>query len=185
MSIYYHGSAVRFDHFDLSHALEGDGKVKFGYGIYLTSRRETAELYARAAAKNKGEGTPKFVYTVEVPEPNDSNKLFLDPKVPVPADIVRRVEETLGEPLPNEAKALAKQLRRYLANRLTGVKKTTKQMVSKATLEGEREASRFFHGIGILYYAWPVDWKKIEKGLNIAVLSEADVRITNVEEFHD
>lgn len=54
MSTYYHGSAVRFENFDLSHALEGDGKVKFGCGIYLTSRHETAEVYARTAAKNKG-----------------------------------------------------------------------------------------------------------------------------------
>lgn len=31
--IFYHGSGVLFDDFDLSHALEGDGKVKFGYGV--------------------------------------------------------------------------------------------------------------------------------------------------------
>ena len=30
--IFYHGSGVMFDSFDLEHALEGDGKVKFGYG---------------------------------------------------------------------------------------------------------------------------------------------------------
>ena len=28
MAIYYHGSSVLFDSFDLSHALEGDGKAK-------------------------------------------------------------------------------------------------------------------------------------------------------------
>ena len=34
--IFYHGSGVLFDSFDLEHALEGDGNVKFGYGIYVT-----------------------------------------------------------------------------------------------------------------------------------------------------
>ena len=34
MAIYYHGSSVLFKSFVLSHALEGDGKVKFGYGVY-------------------------------------------------------------------------------------------------------------------------------------------------------
>ena len=29
METYYHGTARLFDKFDLSHALEGDGKVKF------------------------------------------------------------------------------------------------------------------------------------------------------------
>ncbi len=31
MKIFYHGSSVLFDRFDLSHVLEGDGNVKFGY----------------------------------------------------------------------------------------------------------------------------------------------------------
>ena len=29
MAIFYHGSSVLFSKFDLAHALEGDGKVKF------------------------------------------------------------------------------------------------------------------------------------------------------------
>lgn len=33
MAIFYHGSSVLFTRFDLSHVLEGDGKVKFGYGV--------------------------------------------------------------------------------------------------------------------------------------------------------
>ena len=36
MAIYYHGSPLLFDMFDLSHALEGDGKAKYGYGAYVT-----------------------------------------------------------------------------------------------------------------------------------------------------
>ena len=31
MAIFYHGRSVLFDSFDLAHALEGDGKAKFGY----------------------------------------------------------------------------------------------------------------------------------------------------------
>lgn len=32
METYYHGTARLFDKFDLKHALEGDGKVKFLIG---------------------------------------------------------------------------------------------------------------------------------------------------------
>lgn len=33
--IFYHGSSAEpFDRFSLAHALEGDGKVKFGWGIF-------------------------------------------------------------------------------------------------------------------------------------------------------
>ena len=37
MEQFYHGSSILFNQFDLSHALEGDGKVKFGFGVYVTS----------------------------------------------------------------------------------------------------------------------------------------------------
>lgn len=46
METFYHGSSVLFKEFDLTHALEGDGKVKIGYGVYLTSRYERAAHYA-------------------------------------------------------------------------------------------------------------------------------------------
>ena len=44
MAIFYHGSSVLFPRFDLSHVLEGDGKVKFGYGVYLTSSFKSAKM---------------------------------------------------------------------------------------------------------------------------------------------
>ena len=32
MAIFYHGQSALFDHFDISHLFEGDGKCKFGVG---------------------------------------------------------------------------------------------------------------------------------------------------------
>lgn len=44
MAIYYHGtSAEPFEKFSLDHALEGDGKVKFGDGVYVTPKYSRAE----------------------------------------------------------------------------------------------------------------------------------------------
>lgn len=50
MTTYYHGSHKLFDKFDLSHVLEGDGKIKFGFGVYVTSKYESAVHYS---ASNK------------------------------------------------------------------------------------------------------------------------------------
>ena len=63
----YHGTAAGlFRRFDMGHALEGDGKVKFGWGVYVTDRVDSALNYARKAqAKKPGSGC--FVYKVEVP----------------------------------------------------------------------------------------------------------------------
>lgn len=54
MQTFYHGSHKLFDKFDLSHALEGDGKVKFGFGVYVTSKYESAVHYS-ASNKNRPE----------------------------------------------------------------------------------------------------------------------------------
>ena len=64
MQTFYHGSSVLFTKFDLSHALEGDGKVKFGYGVYVTSHYRSAAHYAGANPA----ATQFYVYTVEVPD---------------------------------------------------------------------------------------------------------------------
>ena len=69
MNIFYHGTSTLFYRFDLSHILEGDGKIKFGYGIYVTSKYETAAHYSGA----RKEATQHYVYTVEVPDRKDDN----------------------------------------------------------------------------------------------------------------
>ena len=45
MPILYHGtSAPLFGRFSLDHALEGEGKVKFGWGVYVTKNLLLLEL---------------------------------------------------------------------------------------------------------------------------------------------
>lgn len=57
MQISYHGTHRLFDKFNLAHALEGDGKVKFGFGVYVTSKYESAVHYS---ASNKS--APNTMY---------------------------------------------------------------------------------------------------------------------------
>jgi hypothetical protein len=71
MTTYYHGSNILFDKFDLSHALEGDGKVKFVFGVYVTSKYESAIHYS---ASNKS-ATEHYVYTLEVPDKTELNHI--------------------------------------------------------------------------------------------------------------
>lgn len=71
MLTFYHGSPMLFSKFDLAHILEGDGKVKFGYGVYLTSSFSSAAHYSGA---NRN-ATTHYVYTVEVPDLTDDNHI--------------------------------------------------------------------------------------------------------------
>lgn len=181
MPVSYHGSSVLFDRFDLSHVTEGDGKIKFGYGVYVTERYNTAAHYA--FNKHRPEEDTYYVYTVEIPELNDTNSLYFDPKLPVPVDVIARVEKGLGEKVPGYATRLMKELRRYLANRLSGRTLSEGKMTAPdmKDISGEREAARFLQTVGYIGYRWPVLWTKPEGEMNYAVFNEENARILRVD----
>ena len=178
--IFYHGSsAAPFDRFSLDHALEGDGKVKFGWGVYVTEKYTTAAHYA--FNKHRSENKYFYVYTVEIPDRTPDNCLSLLKGVPVAGSIVARVEAKLGEAVPAEAKVEGIPFRKYLANRLTGAALPVKKMIGKATVAGEKAASEFLSGLGVALIEWPYNWQKPDAEKNMAVLDEKDVRIVRIE----
>lgn len=177
---FYHGSSAEpFDRFSLDHALEGDGKVKFGWGVYVTEKYSTAAHYA--FNKHRPENKDFYVYTVEIPDRTPDNCLSLLKGVPVAESIVNRVEAKLGETIPAEAKVEGIPFRKYLANKLTGEDKPVKKMIDKATVEGEKAASEFLSSLGVDLIEWPYNWQKPEAEKNMAVLDDRNVRIVRIE----
>ena len=177
---FYHGSSAEpFDRFSLDHALEGDGKVKFGWGVYVTEKYSTAAHYA--FNKHRPENKDFYVYTVEIPDRTPDNCLSLLKGVPVAESIVNRVEAKLGETIPAEAKVEGIPFRKYLANKLTGEDKPVKKMIDKATVEGEKAASELLSSLGVDLIEWPYNWQKPEAEKNMAVLDDRNVRIVRIE----
>ena len=166
MEIFYHGSSVLFDRFDLSHVLEGDGKVKFGYGVYLTSSFKSAAHYSGV---NKS-ATTHFVYTVEIPELTDDN--HIDFKKPVHLDIVKEAEQKLGHTIPQKFTLDGKDFRKYLAKILGG----------GSDVQSEKLASEFLNCIGVEFITWPYSWKNPDLGLNVAVVDDKKVKILKVHQ---
>jgi hypothetical protein len=179
MAIYYHGSSVLFDRFDLAHSFEGAGRAKFGFGVYVTEEYTTAAHYAYS--DKHPENRDFYVYTVAIPERTEDNCLPLYKRVPVPASIVSRAEAELGGTIPAEALTEGKPFRKYLANRLTGAEGTVKQMTGKATVEGEKAAAAFLRSIGVELIEWPQgSWTNPTKR-NMAVLDDAKARIIRID----
>ena len=177
---FFHGSSAEpFDRFSLDHALEGDGKVKFGWGVYVTEKYSTAAHYA--FNKHRPENKDFYVYTVEIPDRTPDNCLSLLKGVPVAESIVNRVEAKLGETIPAEAKVEGIPFRKYLANKLTGEDKPVKKMIDKATVEGEKAASEFLSSLGVDLIEWPYNWQKPEAEKNMAILDDRNVRIVRIE----
>ena len=57
----YHGTGAKFDKFDLSHALEGEGSETFGHGVYVTNSEKIGSEYAQRAKDKKATFGFEFV----------------------------------------------------------------------------------------------------------------------------
>ena len=176
--IFYHGSCYLFDKFSLSFLGCGEGKSKFGHGIYITSSYQTAALYASKAAKATGNEN-YYVYTVEVPVLVDDNHIYS--AQPVNKDIINRVEAAIGETLPNEVKEAGKYFRKYLGNLLIGNRKSAKQMRDSAKPAAEDAAAEFLARLGIVFLVWPRVQTKPDSETNRAVLNVKDIKILKIE----
>ena len=176
---FYHGTCYLFDKFSLSFLGSGEGKSKFGQGIYITSSYKTAALYASKAAKANGKECCS-VYTVEVPILTENNHIFSCK--PVNKEVVVRVEKAIDQTIPEEVKSAGKLFRKYLGNLLTGQLGTVKKMMGKADSVAENAVSQFLNTIGVVYLAWPQSQTKPDGETNRAVLNENDIRIIKVEQ---
>ena len=179
METFYHGTYRLFDRFSLDHIGEGEGKSKFGQGIYITSSYATAALYAAKAGKANNIDT-YYVYTVEVPILTDDNHIFSCK--PVSEPVITIIEKVLNEQIPDEAKTAGKFFRKYVGNLITGHKGTMKQMTSKADAEAEKAVSKFLNDNSIIYLAWPQSQTKPDGDTNRAVLNEEAIKIIKIEQ---
>jgi len=182
MAILFHGSKQLFEKFDLSHALEGDGKCKFGYGVYITDRFETGAHYAPGNEKVINPDTTYYVYTVEVPDLVDGNHFHCT--LPVPESVLKKVEVVFGEKIPDEAASCGKCMRKYIGNRLVGVEGSVKALCAKAGFEAEKAAAQLLIKAGVEAMIWPVDWKKMDALQNWVVFNDASIKIQRVDEIH-
>lgn len=177
METFYHGTCHLFKEFSLSFLGTGEGKSKFGQGIYITSSYATAALYAAKAAKANG-SDKIYVYTVEVPAIKDDNHVFSCK--PVNDAVVARTETAIGEAVPEEVKTAGKLFRKYIGNLLTGQRGTVKKMMGKADAAAENAASKFLDSVGVDYLVWPQSQTKPDGETNRAVLNEGKIRILKV-----
>lgn len=176
---FYHGTCNLFDKFSLSFLGSGEGKSKFGQGIYITSSYKTAALYAAKAAKANGKKCC-YVYTVEVPVLTENNHIFSCK--PVNQEVINRVEKEIGQTIPEKVKSAGKLFRKYLGNLLTGQRATIKKMMSKADGVAESAVAQFLNKIGIVYLAWPLSQTKPDGDTNRAVLNATDISIVKIEQ---
>ena len=166
METFYHGSSALFGRFDLTHVLEGDGKAKFGYGVYLTGSFKSAAHYSGAGKS----AAAHYVYTVEVPDMTEDNHIGF--KEPVHPDIVGRAEKKLGTVIPPKFTLSGKDFRKYLAKTLGG----------GSDIQAEKAAAEFLNGIGVMFITWPYSWRNPDLGLNMAVLDDKNVLIRKIQQ---
>ena len=171
MQTFYHGTSVLFDHFDLAHALEGDGKIKHGAGLYLTTGYRRAAHYSC----KRPSSTEFFVYTVEIPDLTPDNHIEF--KEPVNPSIIKRAEEKLGEPIPEKETTDGKFFRKYIAMKLAG-----KTGSMKLAPEDEIAAAQFLVSIGVIYNKVPFIWEKPAVQYDVIVMKPDVMHILKIEQ---
>ena len=170
METFYHGTSVLFKKFDIAHALEGDGKIKHGAGIYLTTGYKRAAHYS---CKRPG-STDFYVYTVEIPDLSTDN--CIEFKEAVSPSIIHRAEEKLGESISHEVTTDGKLFRKYIAMKLAGKKKN-----EKLTADDEIAAADFLVKIGVIYNKVPFIWAKPVVHYDVIVMKADVMKIIKVE----
>jgi hypothetical protein len=171
METFYHGTSVLFKQFDIAHALEGDGKIKHGAGIYLTTGYKRAAHYSC-----KSPGSSKYyVYTVEIPDLSTDN--YIEFKEPVNPVIIRCAEEKLGESIPEKETTDGKLFRKYIAMKLAG-----KTGNKKLTPQDEIAAAEFLVSIGVIYNKVPFIWTKPVVHYDVIVMKPEVMHILKIEQ---
>lgn len=95
--VFFHGSSKLFTKFNLDYALKGTGKIKFGFGVYITSSFASAANYSKTS--DAADDEKHYVYTVEVVEKNRTNYIsFIEEVCPV---IIAKAEAKLGDKIPS------------------------------------------------------------------------------------
>lgn len=152
--VFYHGSSQLFTKFSLDYALKGTGKVKFGFGVYVTSSFASAANYSKTS--EGGANEKHYVYTLEVIEKNKSNYIsFIESVHPL---IVAKVEAKLGEKIPAVFTSNGNLFRKYIGIKLSQDSKVLQKYVFatdpekvklKVGIAEEKAASDFLYQIGV------------------------------------
>ena len=178
METFYHGTQKLFDRFDLSHAKEGTG-LKFGFGVYVTQKYESAAHYALIRGEEVSEDKAYHVYTLEVPDQKEDNYVFSCR--PVHPRIVADAAKRLGQPIPEEVTLAGKLFRKYIGNILTGKTGTAKKLSASADFEAEKAAAEFLMSIGVDMLIWPQSQSNPDGLQNRAILDDSKVKIKKIE----
>lgn len=185
--VFYHGSSQLFAKFSLDYALKGTGKVKFGFGVYVTSSFASAANYSKTL--EGGVDEKHYVYTLEVIEKNKSNYIsFIETVYPL---IVAKAEAKLGEKIPAVFTSNGNLFRKYIGIKLSQDSKvlqkyalaTDPEIVKlKVGITEEKAASDFLYQIGVKMIEWPFTWTAGETRFNRAILKAENIKIVKIEE---
>lgn len=179
--ITYHGSTELFESFNADHTLSGIGKMKFGWGTYVSEKESTCVHYATKNAENRAEPDKNYVYKVEVPDKIEENYIEWD--VPMPLKIAHRVNEKLSVNLSVGMKGgdFYKAVIKLFKTKYPGMKKEEREVLQ------QRDASVLFSKLGIIGMAYPRNWKATtEKRIgdyNLVIFNPADLRVISVTQY--
>ena len=195
----WHGSGADFDKLDHAFIGTGEGNMSNGYGTYLASVKDKADLYANISAKKRGENEQteprsmtRHLYQVTVPSDNGRNYIAWSERMP--QEQVKELTRTLyGEIVNNDTEEMytTRQAKDELWKELQSLSSDIDGKDLYGTiasyLGGQKEASRFLSKNG--YTGIRVKGEYANENENFVIFDEKDMAIKRhyrypVEEEH-
>lgn len=184
MKTFYHGTSKLFGEFrPLETIGTGEGKSKFGWGVYLTSAFSTAVLYS---GKGPGrEAADHYIYSVDIPDPDTHPEKYFVLHKPVPEDIASLATSEVG-PISDDALGWGHEFRKELETKLF-VKEYGRKPKSAEGGVAQKLAADWFYSHGIIGLIWPHGgWPKrgeakLVDNLDVAMFNGKDIVISKIE----
>lgn len=186
MKTYYHGTSKLFKEFrPLDTIGTGEGKSKFGWGIYLTSIYATAVLYS-----GKGPGrqaADHYIYSVDIPDPETNPDRYFILHKAVPQGLIELFEKEIGHITDPNVTAWGNDFRNELEIKLYSKEYGRKPKDKAEKGESQKLAADWLYNHGIIGLIWPQgSWPKkgetkVVDKFNIAMFNREDTHICKIE----
>lgn len=163
--IFYHGSAYTFDKFDMSKVGSGDGKNKYGFGLYFSDNEDTARYYFRELGIGKQKKTAK-IYSVRLKNVDD----YVGWEDEISDDLLQKVIKKLNSKmLYEDAEEIERENNEY---GLWSFRSLYEHL--SVILDGQKQATDFLNSLGVSGTFVKDDF---HKGNIYVAYSDEDVKI--------
>ncbi len=184
----YHGTGYKFDKFNHEKMGDGQGSQAYGWGTYATEVNGIARRYARHTYQKSDNATGRYIYDIEIPDPNGFN--YLPWKDGVSKEQAKAIRQSMFEQIEELYGKKEDKIMEYKHEVMSHVKSKVSGMQVYTRMEdilksGEA-VSKLLDGLGIIGVQYPANLMQggnKDGASNYVIFNEDNMKITDTVRF--